>query len=378
MDYATLKKEMELYKDEMSPMERMMAYAKGEEVDHIPFVVGGGETMAPLCGHTLGEFRRSFEVQCKVNAFCKEHFSSAGGASVPLGLKGIGEALGSKVKYPENNLDYVEDFVLKDYDMLPELEARFDPKINPFLQKKLAQIRRYKEAFGEKFPVPTNVAGPITTAVSIRQTELVMKDMIKNKDKLHDLIDLGVRCSIRWLEIVTEEFGPTMAGFAEPAASMSLISEKQFREFCKPHLKDLLEGFRRIMGRIPGTHICGKTKPIWPDLAELGFPSFSVDNCEDLAELKAALGDKMAISGNVPPVEVMRNGTIDDVIHSVQQCLIKGSDSPMGYTLAIGCQVPIGTPLENLEAYMYAARRYGRGARKGQLCRGLYEEGLVK
>ena len=105
--------------------------------------------------------------------------------------------------------------------------------------------------------------------------------------------------------------------------------------------------------------------------------SFSVDNCEDLAELKAAIGDKVKISGNVPPVEVMKNGTIDDVIQSVQECLIKGSDSPCGFSLAIGCQVPIGTSRENIEAYIYAARRYGRGAQKGKLCKGLYEEGLV-
>ena len=85
----------------------------------------------------------------------------------------------------------------------------------------------------------------------------------------------------------------------------------------------------------------------------------------------------MKISGNVPPVSVLKNGTIDDVIASVIDCLKKGSDNPMGFSLAIGCQVPIGTPRENLEAYIYAARRYGRGAKKGHLCRGLYEEGLV-
>ena len=98
---------------------------------------------------------------------------------------------------------------------------------------------------------------------------------------------------------------------------------------------------------------------------------------EDLAELKAAVGDKMKISGNVPPTTVLRNGTIDDVIESVKQCLIKGSDSPCGYSLAAGCDVPVGTPRENLEAYIYAARRYGRGAQKGKPCRGLIEEHLI-
>jgi len=377
MNYQELKQEAEKYRDQMTPMERMMAYAKGEEVDHIPVVVGGGETMASLLGYTLGEYRRSFDIQCEVMDFCHEHFLASRGASVPMGLKGIGEALGSTLNYPEDNLDYVADFVLKDYDMLPELEARMNLD-NPILKEKFAQIRRYKERFGENFPVATNVAGPLTTAMAIRQPELVMMDMIKNKEKVHELLDVSVRCSLKWVQMVKDEFGPTLAGFADPTSATNLISARQFREFCKPHLQDLLAGLKELMGRTPGTHICGKTKAIWQDLVDLGLPSFSVDNCEDLAELKAAVGDKMAISGNVPPVDVIRNGSIDDVIASVQECLIKGSDSPMGFTLAIGCQVPYGTPMENLEAYLYAARRYGRGARKGQLCRGLYEEGLVQ
>ena len=150
-----------------------------------------------------------------------------------------------------------------------------------------------------------------------------------------------------------------------------------FQEFSKPHFVDLLNGIKEITGSIPGIHICGKTKHFWKDLPGMGFPYFSVDNCEDLAELKAAIGDKMRISGNVPPTTVLQNGTIDDVVASVIDCLVKGSDSPCGYSLAVGCAVPLGTPRENLEAYLYAARRYGRGAQKGRLCRGLYEEGIV-
>lgn len=377
MDINELRIEYEKYTDKMSGMERMMAYAKGEEVDHIPLTVGGGETMAHFLGYTVGEFRRSFEVQCEVLEYCAKNFAGSMMGSAPMGLKGIGEALGSTIKYPENSLDYVDDFILKDYDMIPELKGKIN-RDNPFVQQKLAKMHKYKEHYGEKFPVATNVAGPLTTAVSIRKTELVMKDMIKRPDDVHRLLDLAVSASLDWLKIVKEEFGTCMAGFAEPAAANNLISAQKFREFGKPHLQELLAGMKELMGRTPGTHICGRTKAIWQDLAELGLPSFSVDNCEDLAELKAAVGDKMSISGNVPPVEVMRNGTIDDVIASVQQCLIKGADSPRGFTLAIGCQIPIGTPKENIDAYLYAARRYGRGAKKGQLPRGLYEEGLVK
>lgn len=67
----------------------------------------------------------------------------------------------------------------------------------------------------------------------------------------------------------------------------------------------------------------------------------------------------------------MKYGTIDDVIDSVKECLIKGSDSPKGYMLYSGCQVPLGTPRENILAFIYAARKYGRGAQIGKLCQGL-------
>ena len=58
MDINELRIEYEKYTDKMSGMERMMAYAKGEEVDHIPMTVGGGETMAHLLGYTVGEFKQ--------------------------------------------------------------------------------------------------------------------------------------------------------------------------------------------------------------------------------------------------------------------------------------------------------------------------------
>ena len=128
------------------------------------------------------------------------------------------------------------------------------------------------------------------------------------------------------------------------------------------------------MGSRPGAHICGKTSPIWGDLADAGLFSFSIDNCEDLEKAKNAVGDRMRIAGNVPPVDVMREGTIDEVIASCRECLDKCADSPAGFILNTGCQLPIGTPKQNVEAFIYAARKYGRGARLGHRPKGLDEE----
>lgn len=47
---------------------------------------------------------------------------------------------------------------------------------------------------------------------------------------------------------------------------------------------------------------------------------------------------------------------------------------PKGYILNTGCQLPIGTPKRNVEAFIYAARKYGRGAQLGKLPRGILED----
>ena len=79
----------------------------------------------------------------------------------------------------------------------------------------------------------------------------------------------------------------------------------------------------------------------------------------------------MAVIGNVPPVDVFRMGTIDDVIESVKSCISKAGNSPNGYIVSSGCDVPFGTPMENLYAYVYAVRKYGRGAVMGKMPEGM-------
>ena len=65
-------------------------------------------------------------------------------------------------------------------------------------------------------------------------------------------------------------------------------------------------------------------------------------------------------------VQIALNDTFDYSLY-----IEKASDSPCGFQLNTGCQVAIGTPRENIDAYIYAARQYGRGAQKGHLCQGL-------
>ncbi|MGN1378450.1 MAG: uroporphyrinogen decarboxylase family protein, partial [Dorea sp.] len=352
---------MKNQKEEMTPGERIASYLRGEEVDVQPYgLLAPEDALAYIWGYTKGEVHRSFDLRCELLKREMQTYGF-GGPAVPIGLRGIGEATGSVLCYPENAVDYVKEYGFTDYKDLEKLED-FQVEKNPFLSKRLQEAERLMERF-PGMEVATDVAGPISTAVAMRPIESVLKDIRKNPEQLHRLLDYAVQCSLKWIRAFCSVTGSKSVGFADPVTTTDIMGTKYFQEFSKPYLKKLVDGIVEITGQKPSVHICGHSKGIWKDLMDVGINNFSLDNCEDLEQAKQIMGEKVFLSGNVSPVDAMRNGTIDDVIHAVKKSLEEGADSPSGYMLMTGCQVPMGTPQENIDAYIYAARKYGRGAR---------------
>ena len=116
---------------------------------------------------------------------------------------------------------------------------------------------------------------------------------------------------------------------------------------------------KELTGKTPSIHICDKSKGIWEAVMDTGISSFSIDNVKDIGEAKQIMGHKITIMGNVPPVDVMQKGTRSDVLAHAKRCIKRAYDSEKGYILSSGCQIPINSPIENVEALMDAVRMYG-------------------
>ena len=366
MDLSQLIRDLENYKPTMTAIERSKAYSRGETVDHIPVSISLRPALSNLYGYSMQQYRASLDVQFDV--YNKAHASfGVFGASIGPDFKTFGRIFGAEVRYPENDVDVMIRQPLTDYAELARYELP-EPLQTPLLRGLLEQIGAYKAHFGEDFPIATEVSGPFTAASAIRPTKLLMIDTLRNGEELCRLLDFCVECQLVWVKAVYHRFGVSSVGVADPVASLSLLSPKVFRRYALPSLSRLCRGILAITGKAPSLHICGKTEEVLDDIAGIGFSSFRLDNCEDLEKAKRIIGSRMGLSGNIPPVDVMLNGSIDDVLASARACLQKGADNPCGYTLAAGCQLPVGIPMENYYALLYAARRYGRNARKAQPC----------
>ena len=358
---------MELIKLEMTPKERVTAYARGEEVDRIPTSLSAGETSPPLYGINICDYYFSADAMVEVETRLAEDFH-ADNMGVGLGLRTLVEALGTKLEYPKKNVSYIVEPALTSFADIDNMElvnivkdGRFPIIVESF--------ERLQERFGEERILGSGLAGPLTTAASLIGTEKFLKATVKNKEGAHRLLQFSTDCIVKCCKDMNQKLGIKFM-LSEPMASRNLLSKKQFQEFFLPYLKQAVQRMNEFQ---QGTsiHICGNTKDRWQEVVDAGVSGFWVDNCESLQELKDAHGDKIAISGNLSPVDVLKDGTIEDIEEHVKRCIAQAGDNPCGYNLCPGCTTPVGTSKEHMIAFMNAAAVYGKGARKGYMPKGM-------
>lgn len=273
----------------MTPDERMQKYLQGEEVDCVPYgLLAPDDAMAHIWGYTREDMMRSFDLRCEIIRRKKEQYGFTG-LSASMGLRGIAEVAGSVMFYPEESSDYVQEYCMKTYDSLGSIEPFSLIRGSELVRRKLDEISKMKEIFPE-MGVSTDVAGPISTAIAMRPVENVLRDVRREPEKLHQLMDYCVECSLEWVKLFCEQMESCSVGISDPVTTTDILGMKYFKEFSKPYLIKLFEGIKRISGNNPSLHICGHTRKIWNDLMEIGVDSFSLDNCEDMREAKEVMG----------------------------------------------------------------------------------------
>nr|WP_255700386.1 uroporphyrinogen decarboxylase family protein [Dethiosulfovibrio faecalis] len=340
----------------MTPKERMTAFAKGEPMDRIPVVPDMGVTKSEFIGVTTKEYYHSAErmAELEIALFDYLHHDSIG---ISTTLRGMAEAMGSKIGYPEDNISYLLEPVVKDFDDVDRLEPA-DPRRDGKLPLLLKALEIIKDTLGDVADIGASMTGPFSVAASVVGTENLLKWMVRAPEKVHQVMEVITESNDRYIEAVAQ-LGLGV-GFCDPVSSTSVISPKQFRSFSLPYMKRNVAHVAECTGGRPTMHICGKSRDLWEDCVEAGIGNFSIDNVEDLEDAKNVMGDRVVITGNIPPVDVVANGTVDDVFRSARECIRKAWDSPKGFILCTGCQIPKGTPMENIKAIMDAGREYGR------------------
>jgi uroporphyrinogen decarboxylase len=185
---------------------------------------------------------------------------------------------------------------------------------------------------------------------------VLIREVYKDPEFVHALMRASTDAAKTLVDAYVKRGGVPVC--VEPVGTGSMVSDKHFREFIMPYLKEIIE---RIQSHgLPGVlHICGRTRRIIQSMVETGAQVLSVDDI-DMAEAKRLVGDKVCLMGNVSPADGMLKGNPEIIEAMVRDCVAKAADNPRGFILATGCEVPLLSPPENITAFVESGRRLTR------------------
>lgn len=345
-------------RDTMTPIERKRALELNKPVDRLPIVLFDNIFSCRLINQPYGVSESSADLIAKKLIASYRRFGHDA-VSVVYGIHGLGQALGSTVINEENGPPSIKSYALQDLDELDSLpweEGEFE---NDKLQQMLHDAcLKLSNEIGHEVETRFHICCPFTATAGIIEPEYLLRQTRKNPASIHQLL----KTTTSSLKKIIDQFSKIDSLFfsmSDPVASGSLVSPKVYKEFCLPYTQEIAQYIKEKNKEV-SMHICGNTRKIWEYINLIPIDSFSVDQIVDLAEAKSVIGDHCTLLGNVPPVEMFLQGTPSQITEVVKTSYEKAIDSPKGFQLAPGCDVPLDTPFENIDAYMAAGRKYGQ------------------
>ena len=136
-----------------------------------------------------------------------------------------------------------------------------------------------------------------------------------------------------------------------------LFSPAGWRRLIKPRLARLFAPFRE-RGMPVILHSDGQIQKILPDLVEIGLTTLNPVQPEVLDHnwLSATFGEKLSFYGGVSTQTVLPNGSPAEVRSAVEACRRTLAPEGTGLLLAPSHRMMVDIPLENVEAFLEAAR----------------------
>lgn len=345
----------------MNGKERIEAIIAGKETDRMPFaVLDAGAWAEVTTGLSFRDFLSLDDAGASVIVKQFEKINSdivsscgglAGGHLDALDCKLNIDLINATVNSEKSIEDFEEDIPKLDKSTIKDRYAN-----NWIWQRILHQTRELKKLAGDEKLIAACIAGPFTTAgmlVGVQDFMLMLADD-ELEDELNHLLDYAEEASVVAYEQLREA-GVDIAWFGEPVASGAMISQSMFEEFALEPIKRGYERLRESYKYI-FMHMCGNSGARVSSIKDIGFDAFSVDAMVDLKQAGIDSEGKMVIIGNISPSDPLKSGTPQQVEAASREAVknIKAGNGKL--ILCPGCDVPIGTPVENVLAMEKVAR----------------------
>jgi MtaA/CmuA family methyltransferase len=259
---------------------------------------------------------------------------------------------GLEVEFPDDDLPLARRPLLVDPQDLTKLKPPH-PSRGRRMSDRLAAVRLFRDRVGGEVPIMGWVEGALAEAADLRGMGELLMDLILRPSWVEDLLETCAKVGIAFARAQVEA-GADIIGLGDAVASQ--ISPEMYRRFALPYEQRIFQAVHD-MGALARLHICGNTGKIVSDMVESGADIIDLDWMVDMKAAGERFGHRVAFCGNFDPVAVMLQGSPGDVLQATIESLRSGGPRSIS---GAGCEIPDGTPYENLRAQARALQDYGR------------------
>ena len=325
----------------MNSFERYFGVIRGEQVDFLPRLPILMRFAAEYIGSNYGAFASDYRVLGEANRRCAEDFGMDQLSAISDPYRET-QGFGAEIEYVRDGVPKCRRYPLQDSKDLSLLK-RPDPLKSERMRDRINALRSFKAQFNGVYSIMGWVEGPAAEAADLRGVANFMMDLMDDKPFSTELMELCVVVGIDFARAQIEAGADTI-GIGDAIASQ--VSPRVYNNLIQPQEKRLIQAIK-AMGALVRLHICGNITHLLPGMADLGVDLLDVDYMVNLATVRKTVGEKVVISGNIDPV----NGVLKGTPNSIREIIARAyKDVGNPYMVNAGCEIPAGTPVENLKA----------------------------
>ncbi len=298
-----------------------------------------------LAGETLTGLIGDGEVQARCVKALAARYPSAAAVTV-MDLSMEAEAFGSAIRFSDTEVPTVTGHVVVTLDDARALPVPAIGAARTGVPLKAAEILAREI---DDRPVFGGIIGPVSLTCRLMEMTPMMMAMRRSPETLSTVLGKATE----FLSSFAKAFkaaGANGVVIAEPVAG--LLSPKQCDEYSSRWVKAIVdavqdEGFLVVL------HNCGSTVPLVPSMVSTGAGAFHFGNAVAMTEILPQIPPDRLACGNINPSGTFRIGTPEQMEAEVSELLASMEPYP-NFVLSSGCDIPPGTPVENVDAFFRA------------------------
>lgn len=336
---------------EMTSMERIQTALRRGTADRVPVLLTSTTHGAKLLGLSLPEYFARAEHVAEgqlrfVQAFGHDNLS----AHFYAGQEA--EAFGGEMLYHGDGPPNVAKLPISDLSAIDTLEVPDIAASAPLLEA-LRCIRILAERSAGRWPVLGMIVGPASLPIMLVGLEAWLELLLYGSARRRKrLLRVAVEFCIGWANAQLAA-GANAIALAEPMASAAMLTREQAARHALPWV-------RQVVARIKGPVVfagVGGIHSVADLIPDVGAVAASTDPTDDLREIKAAIGGRLAVLGGLND-QAMLTWTPDEAVEATRRAISEGAPGG-GFILGHQNEIPMLVSDEVLEAIVTAARRWG-------------------